>query len=318
MKAVILDDYQNVALSLGDWAGLGPRVAAESEAGYLDGEDATARRLADADIVVAMRERTPFPRTLIQRLPKLKLLVTSGMRNAAIDLAAAAERSVTVSGTDMLGYPTAELTWGLILALVRRLPWEMEALRAGRWQLQLGTGLSGKTLGIAGLGKLGTQVARIGKAFGMEAIAWSQNLTDARAAECGVRRVAKDELFRQADVLTVHLVLSQRTRGLVGTNEIGRMKIGAHLVNTSRGPIVDEAALIAALNEGRIAGAALDVYDREPLPTSSPLRSCPNLLLTPHLGYVTIENYRQVYAQAVENIRAFLDGKPIRVLSPRA
>jgi phosphoglycerate dehydrogenase-like enzyme len=238
------------------------------------------------------------------------------MRNAAIDVKAAGERGVTVCGTEMLPYPTAELTWGLILALARHLPAESRNMREGRWQTTLGTALRGKVLGILGLGKLGGEVARIAKAFGMSPIAWSQNLTAERAAAAGAELVGKEDLFRRADFVTVHLVLSARTRGLVGKAELAAMKPTAFFVNTSRGPIVDSAALTEALEARRIAGAALDVYDQEPLPADHPLRRVENLLLTPHLGYVIEENYRRAYGQAVEDIRAFLAGKPIRVIAP--
>jgi phosphoglycerate dehydrogenase-like enzyme len=318
MRVAILDDYQEAALSLADWQSLHPAVQIESFSHHIADEDELARRLHVFDIVVAMRERTPFPASLFARLPNLRLLVTSGMRNAAIDLAAASAHSVTVCGTDMLAHPTAELTWGLILGFCRSIPREALAMRNGLWQTTLGVGVHGKTLGIVGLGKLGTQVAKVGKAFGMEVIAWSQNLSDERAAEAGARRVEKAELFAAADIVSIHLVLSERTRGIVGAAELARMKPTALLVNTSRGPIVDEAALLATLEGRRIAGAAIDVYGTEPLPADHKLRQMPNTVLTPHLGYVTAENYRLVYRQTVEAIRAYLDGKPIRVLTPPA
>lgn len=316
MRAAVLDDYQDVALTLADWRSLAPDVTVERFADHQDDAEALVRRLAPFDIVVAMRERTPFPRALIERLPNLRLLVTSGMRNAAIDVAAAAERGIVISGTDMLPYPTAELTWGLILALARRLPWEIEATRGGAWQTTLGEGLNGKTLGLLGLGRLGAQVAAVGRAFGMTLLAWSPNLTPARAAECGAERVDKAELFARADFVTIHLVLGPRSTGLVGAAEFGAMKPGAYLVNTSRGPIVDEAALVDALRRGAIAGAALDVFDHEPMAADHPLRGCATALLTPHIGYVTRENYRQVFTQTVENIAAFRAGRPIRLLTP--
>jgi len=314
LRAAILDDYQAVALAAADWASLKPAVEVTAFHDTLADSAQVAARLADFEIVVAMRERTPFPQALLARLPKLKLLITTGKRNAAIDVKAAAAQGVVVSGTDMLPYPTAELAWGLILSLVRNIPREERGMRAGGWQTTLGVGLRGKTLGVLGLGNLGSQVARIGKAFGMEAVAWSQNLTPARAAEVGVEPVTKEALFRRADVLSVHLVLGERTRGVVGAAELALMKPSAYLVNSSRGPIVEGAALLAALKERRIAGAALDVYDTEPLPPDHPLRKLDNVVLTPHLGYVTVENYRLAYGQAVEDIRAFLDGRPIRVL----
>jgi phosphoglycerate dehydrogenase-like enzyme len=316
LRAAILDDYQGVALALADWARLKPEVEAVAFAEHMADPDTLVAKLESFEIIVAMRERTPFPRDVLERLPKLKLLITSGMRNAAIDVAAATARGVTVCGTDMLGYPTAELTWGLILALTRRIPREIEATRAGHWQVDLGIGLKGKTLGVIGLGKLGSQVARVGKAFEMDVIAWSQHLTSERATAAGARLVGKNELLNNADIVTVHLVLSERTRGLIGAPELALMKPSALLVNTSRGPIVGEMALAEALISRRIAGAALDVFDVEPLPRNHPLRQVDNLILTPHVGYVTLENYQQIFEQTVENIRAFLNGQPMRVLKP--
>jgi phosphoglycerate dehydrogenase-like enzyme len=313
-RVAILDDYQDVALSMADWASLGPAVSVQSFHEPLGGEEAIAARLRDFDVIVAMRERTPFPRALLERLPSLKLLVTTGRRNAAIDVKAAADRGVPVSGTSMQWMPPVELTWGLILALARNIPRESAAMRSGAWQTTIGVGLHGKTLGVIGLGRLGAEVARIGKAFGMDVIAWSQNLTTDTTGPLGVELVDKDSLFRRADVVTIHVVLSARTRGLVGDRELAAMKSTAFLVNTARGPIVDEAALMAALRGRRIAGAGLDVYDEEPLPVDHPLRRLDNIVLMPHLGYVTVENYREAYAQAVENIRSFLAGTPLRVL----
>jgi phosphoglycerate dehydrogenase-like enzyme len=262
-----------------------------------------------------MRERTAFPRSLIARLPRLKLIVTAAMRNVAIDVDAARDHGVVVSGTEGSGGATLDLTWGLILALLRHLPAEDAALRAGRWQTTLGVDLAGKTLGLLGLGRLGSGVARVGRAFGMEVIAWSEHLTAERAAEVGATRVERDELFSAADILSIHVVLSDRTRGLVGAKELAAMKPTAYLINTSRGPIVDETALIDALHARQIAGAGLDVYDVEPLPMTHPLRSAPHTVLTPHIGFVTRETYRQWYSGAVEDIAAFLSGKPIRVLT---
>jgi phosphoglycerate dehydrogenase-like enzyme len=312
MRVAILDDYQGVALRLADWQSLHPQAQIQSFIDHVDDPDALAQRLHVFECIVLMRERTPFPRAVFERLPNLRLLITAGMRNASIDVAAATERGVQVCGTDMLPYPTAELTWGLILALFRQIPREDRAVREGHWQTTLGLGLKGKTLGLLGLGKLGGQVAQIGKAFGMKPIAWSQNLTTERAAEAGASLVSKEELFATADIVSVHLVLSPRTRGLVGAPELARMKPTAYLVNTSRGPIVDEGALIAALRDRRIAGAALDVFEPEPLPAGHPLLKLDNAVITPHLGYVTEENYRLLYGQAVEDIRAFLDGKVLR------
>ena len=314
-RVAILDDYQDVARRLADWKSLPAEVVVFRD--HLSDESQVAARLADFDVVVAMRERTPFPRSLFERLPRLRLLVTTGMRNASIDLRAAADRGVVVSGTAGLPSPTAELTWALILALVRHVPREDRATREGRWQETLGTTLKGRTLGVLGLGQLGSRVARVGRAFEMDVIAWSQNLTAERAAAVGATLAgSRDELLARADVVTIHLVLGDRTRGLVGARELGLMRPTAYLVNTSRGPIVDEGALIATLRAGKIAGAGLDVYDEEPLPADHPLRRLPNTVITPHLGYVTEETYRIFYSQALEDIRAFLAGAPVRVLSP--
>lgn len=315
-RVAILDDYQHVARQMADWTSLpaGTEVVVFSD--HLKGLGAVAARLVDFDAVVAMRERTAFPRALLEKLPRLKLLVTTGMRNASIDVGAAVERGVVVCGTSGLGYPTAELTWGLILALLRRIPTEDRATREGQWQVSCGLGLNGKTLGVIGLGNLGSRVAKVGRAFEMEVIAWSQNLTAARAAEVGATLVGKDELLARSDVVTIHLVLSDRTRGLLGARELGSMKRTAHLVNTSRGPIVDEAALIAALRDGTIAGAGLDVFDDEPLELDHPLRRLPNTVLTPHLGYVTDEGYRIFYGHALEDVKAWLAGAPVRVIKP--
>ena len=316
MRLAILDDYQNVALSMADWDGLRPGVEIQTFHDTLASEDAVAERLCDFEIVVAMRERTAFRRTLIERLPKLKLLVTTGMLNASIDLKAAEERRIVVSGTSVLRHPTAELTWGLILALARGITREDAGMRRGGWQTTVGIGLHGKVLGILGLGRLGSLVAAYGTAFQMEVIAWSKNLTIEHANSLGVQRVEKQELFRRADFLTIHTALSKRARGLVGPDDLAAMKPTAYLINTSRGPIVHERALISALEGHKIAGAALDVFDQEPLPADHPLRRLENVVLTPHLGYVTAENYRVFYGDAVENVRAFLAGNPIRVLTP--
>jgi phosphoglycerate dehydrogenase-like enzyme len=318
MRLSILDDYQGVALTYADWSPVRARgvgIAVERHP-FVD-EDAAVRALADSEIVAAMRERTAFPKTLVDRLPKLKLLITTGMRNASFDMAALKDRGVTVCGTGGPGggnEDTAELTWGLILGAVRRIAEDHQLMRLGGWQTRIGHRVAGKTLGLLGLGRLGSAVARVGLAFRMKAIAWSQNLTAERAAEHGVERVEKDELFRRSDVLSVHLVLSARSRGLVGAREIGLMKPSAILVNTSRGPICDTEAIIAALRAGRLAYAGFDVYDKEPLPIDHPLRAAPNVILTPHIGYVTDENYRNSYPQIVEDVVAFLDGKPVRVI----
>ena len=316
MHIAILDDYQAAALDLADWRSLHPGAQIEAFDRHIADEAELARRLHVFEAVVAMRERTPFPASLLARLPNLRLLITSGMRNAAIDVAAAAKHGVMVCGTDMLPYPTAELTWGLILGLARHIPHEDAAMRQGAWQTTLGIGLKGKTLGLLGLGRLGAQVAAVGKAFGMEVVAWSQNLTAERATAAGAKLVDKAELLAAADVLSIHLVLSPRTTGLVAAADLARMKKSAFLVNTSRGPIVDEAALLQALQEKRIAGAAIDVYGTEPLPADHPFRRLTNVVMTPHLGYVTVENYRLAYGQALEDIAAFLAGTPIRVIAP--
>ena len=315
-RVALLDDYQDVALSMADWKSLPAGTEVVVFKDHLAAEDAVAGRLADFDIIMALRERTPFPRTLLERLPKLKLLITAGMRNASIDMKAAAERGVTVCGTAGLPYPTAELAWGLILSLMRRIPAEDRATREGRWQTSLGLGLNGKTLGVLGLGTLGSRAAKVGLAFEMDVLAWSQNLTAERAKEIGVTLVPKDELLARSDIVSIHLVLGERTRGLIGASELGLMKRSAYLINTSRGPIVDEAALIRALGDGTIAGAGLDVFDEEPLPLDHAFRRLPNIVITPHLGYVTSETYRIFYGHAVEDIKAYLDGKPVRVLKP--
>lgn len=317
MNVAVLDDYQAVALSMADWSALGDDVRVQVFHDHLAGARALIDRLGSFDVIVAMRERTPFPRSLLEALPGLRLLVTTGMRNASIDLQAATSLGITVCGTEGLGYPTAELTWGLILAWARRIAHEDRATREGRWQTTIGLGLRGKVLGVIGLGRLGSQVATVGGAFGMSVIAWSQNLTGERAAACGAALVSKDDLLAQSDVVTIHLQLSDRTRGLLGPRELGLMKATALLVNTSRGPIVDEGALVAALRQRTIAGAALDVFDEEPLPPDHPLRQLDGTVITPHLGYVTVEGYEMFYRDAVEDIRAFRGGRPIRVLTRR-
>lgn len=314
-KIAILDDYQNVAADLADWRRLDAEITVFND--HVDDGDALVERLRGFAIVCAMRERTPFPRTLLERLPDLRLIATAGMKNAAIDVRAATELGIMVCGTPSPGHATAELTWGLILALLRRIPAEERALRAGAWQQALGRDARGKTLGVIGLGRLGEQVARFGKAFGMTVIGWSQNLSDERAAECHASRVEKDQLLAQSDVVTIHLRLSERSTGLIGSRELALMKPSAYLVNTSRGPIVDQTALIDALQNERIAGAALDVYDQEPLPADHPLlglAKLDNVVLTPHIGFVTEETYRAFYGGMVEAIAAYLQGSPIRRL----
>jgi len=317
-RCAILDDYQNVALKLADWSKLGPDVAVKVFNESLGDQASVIRTLKDYSIVCLMRERTPFPRAVFEALPDLKLVVTSGARNAAIDLAAAEERKVVVCGTETPGNPTTELAFGLMLELTRKIGFENARLKAGaKWQTTLGIDLGGKTLGVVGLGKLGSKAAQIGRAIGMDIIAWSQNLTAERCREIGATLVSKDELFRRSDFITVHLQLSPRTRGLIGAKDLGLMKPTAYFINTSRGPIVEEAALLDALRAKRIAGAGIDVYDVEPLPLDHPLRKLDNAVITPHLGYVTEDNYRRFYGQMVEDIRAWLDGKPVRVIKAK-
>jgi phosphoglycerate dehydrogenase-like enzyme len=315
MNIAILDDYQRVARSLADWERLPQGSSLHVFDRHLADREELVAALQPFDVIVLMRERTPFPAALLGRLPRLRLLVTTGGRNAAIDLEACRARGLPVCGTGNVGTPTAELAWGLILSLVKRIPTEDRALRAGTWQTGLTEGLSGKRLGLVGLGRLGGQMARVGQAFGMEVVAWSQHLTDARAAEVGARRVEKAELFRTADVVSLHLVLSERTRGVVGPAELGAMKRTAWFVNTSRAGLVDEAALLAALQEQRIAGAGLDVFSEEPLPAGNPLLALSNVVLTPHLGYVTRENYAVFYRDALEDILAWHAGAPVRLLT---
>lgn len=314
MKIAVLDDYQRVALAMADWSRLQAAHAVTVFTRPFASEDEAAAALAGFEVVTVMRERTPFTRKLFARLPDLKLLVTTGHRNAAIDMQAAAERGVTVCGTDAPGHATAELAFGLILALSRHLVLEANAMREGRWQTTVGRDLRGRTLGLVGLGKLGSQMARYANAFGMPVIAWSANLSDAVAAERGAVRVDKDELFGRADVISIHTKLSARTTGIVGARELALMKPDALLVNTSRGPIVDEEALLAALQGGSIGGAAIDVYATEPLPAEHPLRRAPRTILTPHIGYVTEETYRIFYGGTVVAVEAWLAGKPVGVL----
>ncbi|MEE2689351.1 MAG: D-2-hydroxyacid dehydrogenase family protein [Pseudomonadota bacterium] len=315
MKVAILDDYLNVAIDLGDWSILDGRAELFTFNAPFGSEDEAADKLADYEVIVGMRERTPFPASLIKRLPVLKLLITTGMRNQSFDMEAAKAQGVTVCGTAGLGQPTAELTWAMILGLACHIPEHDNAMKSGGWQMTLNEMLKGKTLGLLGLGKLGGTVGEIGKAFGMRVIAWSQNLTAELAGECGVTRVEKDELIAQSDYISIHLVLSDRTRGLINADDLAQMKPTAYIVNTSRGPIIDERALIEALKENKIAGAAIDVYEIEPLPADHPIRSLDNVLLTPHIGYGTNDNFAHMYSQVAENIAAFLDGAPIRLLN---
>jgi phosphoglycerate dehydrogenase-like enzyme len=314
-RVAILDDYQNVALESADWKSLPTSVEITVFNKHIKGEDAVAKTLADFDIVVAMRERTPFPAPLLAKLPNLKLLVTTGMRNLAIDMQAARKQGVPVCGTALLPYPAFEHAWALILALLKKIPQENDNMHKGGWQADIVEGARGKTLGVIGLGKLGSQVAKVGVTFGMNVIAWSQNLTSERALECGATRVEKDELLAKSDVVTIHVLLSDRTRGLLGKRELALMKPTAYLVNTSRGPIVDEAALIEALQGRTIAGAGLDVYDVEPLPADHPLRKLDNAILTGHTAYVIRETYDLAYGEACEDVKAWLKGEPIRVLN---
>ena len=327
MRVAILDDYQQVSLASADWSAVRSLGQIDVFAQHIERTEALVSALEPYDVVVAMRERTYFDAERLGQLPRLRLLVTTGMGNAAIDLAACADRGVTVCGTGGIGSATVELTWGLILALVRHIPAEDQRLKlagraggaalgaSGGWQQTVGTGLEGKRLGVVGFGRLGQQVGRIGRAFGMQVVAWSQNLDAAVTAEEQVEAVSKEALFSSADVVTVHYKLSSRSSGIVGAAELALMKPSAYLINTSRGPLVDSAALVAALRSGAIAGAALDVYDVEPLPLGDPLRSAPNVVLTPHLGYVTEETYRVFYGDAAEDIVAFANGAPVRVLS---
>lgn len=314
MRVAVLDDYQRVAHRFADWASLDAEVTFHHD--HLADTGALVEALAGCEAVVAMRERTPFTEERFALLPDLRLLVTTGMANASIDLAAARRRGVAVCGTEGVPHATAELTWALVLALARHLPEEAAGMREGRWQRTVGRDLHGAVLGVVGLGRLGARVAAIGAAFGMRVLAWSSNLDPERARGLGAEPVAKRELFGRADVVTVHYKLSARSAGLVGREELGWMKPSAYLVNTSRGPLVDTSALAEALREGRIAGAGLDVYDTEPLPADDPLRTAPNTVLTPHLGYVTEATYRVFYQQAVEDIAAFRAGVPVRVLDP--
>ncbi|HEX9701270.1 MAG TPA: D-2-hydroxyacid dehydrogenase family protein [Rhodospirillales bacterium] len=315
MRIAILDDYQNAALAAADWKSLGRGVQIKVFDKYIKSEAAVAKALKPFDVVVGMRERTPFPKSLIARLPNLKLLVTTGMRNNSFDMQAARAKGVVVSGTSMLGYPAAEHAAALILALYKKIAAEDRVMKRGGWQGFVSEGMKGKTLGVLGLGKLGARVAKFGQALEMDVAAWSQNLTAERCAEAGVRYVDKKTLFKTSDVVSIHLVLSDRTRGLVGKGELAAMKPTAYLVNTSRGPIVDEKALIGALRAGRIAGAGLDVYDVEPLPKSHPFRKLKNVVLTGHTGFVVREFYAVAYGEAVEDIKAWMKGQPIRVLN---
>jgi phosphoglycerate dehydrogenase-like enzyme len=315
VRVAVLDDYQEAALASADFSVLAGRADVEVFTDHVDGIDAVAERLAGFDAVIAMRERTPFPAALLDRLPKLRLIVTAGMVNASIDVAAARERGITVSGTGGSPAATSELIWALIMAMARHIPTEDANVRQGRWQTTLGTELAGSTLGIIGLGRLGSTVARYARAFDMRLLAWSANLTETVAAEHGAALVDKRELFERSDIVTIHLRLSDRTRGLVGEPELRALGPRGRLVNTSRGPIVDESALVAALHDGTMAGAALDVFDQEPLPLDHPLRTAPNTVLTPHIGFVSEQSYRRIYGDAVADVVAWLDGSPVREIA---
>ncbi|MFD4235228.1 D-2-hydroxyacid dehydrogenase family protein [Streptomyces sp. NPDC058542] len=315
-RCAVIEDFQSVATTVVDWSAVTADVEVVTFTEHLATEDEAAAALADFDVVVTLRERVPFPAELFARLPRLRLLVASGMRNSVIDLDAAKRHGVVVCGTASSSTPPVELTWALLLGLARGIVPEVEALRSGGpWQSTLGADLHGRTLGLLGLGKIGGRVARVGLAFGMDVLAWSQNLTKERTDEAGAERAAsKEELLASSDFVSVHLALGDRTRGLIGAAELALMRPTAYLINTSRAAIVDTDALLAALDAGVIAGAATDVFDTEPLPAGHPLRTAPRLLATPHLGYVSRANYETYYGQAVENIRAFLDGQPVRRL----
>jgi D-3-phosphoglycerate dehydrogenase len=318
VRAAILDDYQNVAMGMTDWSPIAKDVEIQVFNKPFGSQDEAIKALQGFAVVVGMRERTPFPRKVIEALPDLKLLITTGARNNSFDVKACADRGVTVCGTGAAGSPTTGIAFGLMLELTRRIGFENARLKAGApWQTTIGRDLEGLTLGILGLGKLGQRSAAVGRAFGMKTIAWSQNLTEEKAKAAGADYVSKDDLFRNADFATIHLVLSDRSRGLVGAKELGLMKKSAYLINTSRGPIVDEKALIAVLNSKSIAGAGLDVFDVEPLPLDHPFRKMNNVVITPHLGYVSEQNYRKYFPDIVEDIRAWLDGKPVRVIEAK-
>jgi phosphoglycerate dehydrogenase-like enzyme len=315
MRVALLDDYQGVAMNMADWSRLDGRAEFVAFPRHIADLDTLARELETFDCVMLMRERTKFPRALIERLPRLKLLVTAAMWNASVDSDAATEQGVQFSGTRDLSHAAAELALGMMIGLVRHLPAEDHAMRRGQWQTTVGLSLHGKTLGIVGLGILGRQMAGFARMLGMRAIAWSENLTPARAEEASAAFVSKEQLFSEADVISVHLKLAPRTRGLIGASDLARMKPTAYIINTARGPIIDEHSLLTTLKERRIAGAALDVYDVEPLPVDHPFRKLDNVMLAPHLGYVTEENYRLIYGDTLENVEAFLDGRVVRPLN---
>jgi phosphoglycerate dehydrogenase-like enzyme len=315
IKIAVLDDYQDVALQMADWSILDGRVEVTVFQDHLFEPGALVARLEPFEVICAMRERTPFQRPLLERLPRLKLIVSTGARNASIDMAAARDLGITVCGTGYRSHGAAELTWALIMAAAKYIPEECASVRSGGWQTRVSRDLKGATLGIAGLGTLGAAMAKYGHAFDMNVIAWSTNLTQEKAAEHGARLVSKEQLFREADILTLHLVLSERTRGIVGALELALMKTTALLVNTSRGPLIDETALVDVLRRKAIGGAALDVFDTEPLPQDHPLRTLPNALVTPHIGFVTEETYRVFHQDSVEAVLAWLNGSPVRQLN---
>ncbi|MFC7597429.1 D-2-hydroxyacid dehydrogenase family protein [Terrabacter sp. GCM10028922] len=318
MRIAVLDDYQGVALTSADWSPVTDHATASSTVDvfrdHLSEPAALVERLEPYDAVVVMRERTPLPREVLTRLPRLRLVVTTGRRNPSIDTAAAAEAGITVCGTDSLPSGPAELTWALVLGLARHLVTEATAVRDGGWQTTVGRDLAGHTLGLVGFGRIGTQVAGVARAFGMDVVAWSRSLTPGRAADAGARAASLDEVLSTSDVVSIHLVLAEGTRGLIGERELGLMRPDALLVNTSRGPIVDEQALLAALDRGHLGGVGLDVFDEEPLPAGHPLRRAPRTLLTPHVGYVTQDVYATFFRGVVEGVTAYLDGSPVRLL----
>ena len=316
LRCAILDDYQNVALKLADWSPISKDVELKVFDKPFASQAEAIKALQGFAIVVGMRERTPFPRKVIEALPDLKLLITTGAKNNSFDIKACAERGITVCGTGGFGNPTTGITFGLMLELTRRIGFENARLKAGEsWQVTIGRDLEGLTLGVVGLGRLGQRVAGVGKAFGMKVLAWSQNLTPEKAKEAGVEFASKEDLFRNSDFVTIHYQLGERSRGLITGEDIARMKKTAYLINTARAPIVDQAALLKALQDKTIAGAGLDVFEIEPLPLDHPYRKLDNVVITPHLGYVSEQNYRKYFPDIVEDIRAWLDGKPVRVIS---
>ena len=315
LNIAVLDDYQNVAFECANWNELAGKGSISIFSDHIRDPDSLVDRLKEFEIICAMRERTPFPKEILQRLPKLQLLITTGMRNASVDVKAANQLGVVVCGTGGLPYPTAELAWGLILDLARNISKENAAVKAGEWQTTLGIGLKGKTLGLIGLGNLGGQVANYGNAFGMNVIAWSQNLTEEKAHDKNTTYVDLDTLMSESDFISIHTVLSERTLGLIDSSKLQLMKKSSFIVNTSRGPIIDESALVEALDNAQIAGAGLDVFGLEPMPSDHPLITSNRTVITPHIGYVTQETYKIFYEHTVECIAAFINGKPVRVLS---